>query len=375
MDAIRVALFGVGGYAANYPIALARPSREGVRLVGAVDPYSKACDLCPVYDTAEELFSRCQPDLAVIATPIHCHAAQAEAAFRHGCHVLLEKPMAPDMDGARRILEARDRAGKMLGVGFNLCASSTVRAVRADAKAGVFGRPLRLKILVLWPRDHTYYHRGSGWAGKRYAPDGAPIFDSVLSNATAHYLMNMLYLLDEPLTHLDCATFRANAIETYDTAFLKGFTASGAEVYAAVSHAVDPDCVQNPIFHYEYEKATLTFGGRGITGSSLVARFADGTEKDYGVVDLRGQQPLWNMIDAIRGQAEIACPGETAMLHVDAIGKMRLHQPDAADFPEGWKAEKRGFTCVPGLAEAMYRCYDEWTLPRWDLAAERLVAP
>lgn len=375
MHDIRVALFGVGGYAANYPIAMTRPGREGVRLVGAVDPYSKACDLCPVYDTAEELFSRCQPDMAIIATPIHCHAAQAEAAFRHGCHVLLEKPMAPDMAGVRRILEARDRAGKMLGVGFNLCASSTVRAVRADAKAGLFGRPLRLRAMVLWPRDHTYYHRGSGWAGRKYAPDGEPIFDSVLSNATAHYLMNMLYLLDEPLTQLDCATFRANAIETYDTAFLKGCTASGAEAYIAVSHAVDPDITQNPIFHYQYEKATLTFGGKGVTGSHFVARFADGTVKDYGVVDLSGQQPLWNMIDAIRGEDEIACPGETAMLHVDTIEKMRRLQPEAVDFPEGWKLEKRGFTCIPGLAEAMYQCFDRRELPRWNLAAERLENP
>ena len=220
MHEIKVALFGVGGYAAKYLIAMARPGLECVRLVGAVDPYCKACDLCPVYDTAEELFFRCQLDMAIIATPIHCHATQAEAAFRHGCHVLLEKPIVPDMAGARRILDARDRAGKMPGVGFNFCASSTVRAVRADAKAGLFGLPLRLKAMVLWPRNHAYYHRSSGWAGRKYAPDGEPVFDSVLSNATAHYLMNMLYLLDEPLTRLDCATFRASAIETYDTAFL-----------------------------------------------------------------------------------------------------------------------------------------------------------
>ena len=58
MHEIKVALFGVGGYAANYLIAMVWPGREGVRLVGAVDPYCKACDLCSVYDTAEELFFR-----------------------------------------------------------------------------------------------------------------------------------------------------------------------------------------------------------------------------------------------------------------------------------------------------------------------------
>lgn len=173
--------------------------------------------------------------------------------------------------------------------------------------------------------------------------------------------MNMLYLLDEPLTRLDCATFRASAIETYDTAFLKDFTASGAEVYAAVSHAVDPDCVQNPIFHYEYEKPTLTFGGKGITGSHFVARFADGSVKDYGVVELSGQQLLWNMIDAIRGEDEIACPGETAMLHVDTIEKCaacsRMPRPSR-------RAGKRKSVASPAYRAWRRPCTSAMTLGR-----------
>ena len=40
MDEIRVALFGTGGFAANYPEAFKNPKRENVRLVAAVDPYA-----------------------------------------------------------------------------------------------------------------------------------------------------------------------------------------------------------------------------------------------------------------------------------------------------------------------------------------------
>ncbi|MGN0779259.1 MAG: Gfo/Idh/MocA family protein [Aristaeellaceae bacterium] len=373
MEPIRIALWGVGGYAANYLRAMAQPEREGVQLVGAVDPFCKACALCPVYDSAEELFAHCQPELAVIATPIHCHAGQAVTAFQHGCHVMLEKPIAPDLASVRRILDARDQAGRLLNIGFNLCANPVVRAVRADAQAGVFGKPLRLKTIVLWPRDHAYYHRGSGWAGKKHTCSGEPIYDSVLSNATAHYLMNILYMLGEPLVQLACQTYRANSIETYDTALLRGYTASGAEVFAAVSHAVAPDKVQNPIFHYEYENATLTFGGIGLRGDHFHAHCKDGTVKDYGSVGENHLEPFWNMMDVLRGQDELACPGETAMLHVDTIEKMRMLQPEATPFPDSWKTQRDGYTFVPGLAEELFRCYEQHELPRWNMAAERLA--
>lgn len=372
MDEIKVALFGVSGYAANYIYTMTHPRREGVKLVAAVDPFNKDCDVCPVYDTAEEMYAHHQPDLVVVATPIHCHVAQAVEAFRHGCHVALEKPIAANMDGVREILKARDESGKYLSVGFNMCADPVIRQIWADAQSGLFGKPVAFKTIVLWPRGHVYYSRGSGWAGKRYARNGEPIFDSVLSNATAHYLMNMLYMLNEPMAELDCQTYRANPIETYDTAIVKGRTASGADMFIAVTHASDPDKKQNPYFHYVYEKATLTFGGMGETGEKFVARFNDGTVKEYTGVNTGYLDPFWNMIDTIRGKDVVACPGETAMLHVDTIERMRTLQPDAVPFPAKWIAEKNDYTWVPGLAEAMIECFNRAEMPQWDLDADSL---
>ena len=155
MKEIKVALFGVGGYAANYPYTIAHHPDAGVKLVAAVDPFNKDCDMCPVYDTAEELYANHQPDLVCVATPIHLHEAQVVEAFRHGCHVAMEKPIAGDMDSVRKILAARDAAGKMLSVGFNMCADPVIRAARKDALDGVFGKPVSFKTIVLWPRGHA----------------------------------------------------------------------------------------------------------------------------------------------------------------------------------------------------------------------------
>ena len=372
MDEIKVALFGVGGYAANYPYTIAHHPEENVKLIAAVDPFNKDCDMCPVYDTAEELFANHQPDLVVVGTPLHLHVEQVVEAFRHGCHVAMEKPMAPDMDGVRQILAARDASGKMLSVGFNMCADPVARAARADALAGLFGKPVSFRTIVLWPRGHAYYARGGGWAGKKYAKNGAPLFDSVLSNATAHYLMNQLFFLGEGLETLDCRTYRANPIETYDTAIVKGRTASGVDSFVAVTHASDPDKKQNPYFIYEYEQATLVGGGVGVEDAYFTAHFKDGTVKEYGREGQRHMGPFWSMIGALRGTEEIACTGEQGMLHVDTIEKMRVLQPDSVPFPEKWLAEKNGYTWVPGLAEAMWDCFDHAVLPDWDLTAEKL---
>lgn len=373
MEEIKVALFGVGGFAANYPYTIAHHPDAGVKLVAAVDPFNKDCDMCSVYDTAEEMYAHHQPDLVVVGTPIHFHAEQTVDAMYRGYPVAMEKPLAADVESARRILDAQKQTGQRLSVGFNLCADPVIRAVKRDVKAGLYGKALRMRVLVLWPRGHAYYHRG--WAGKKYAPNGAPIFDSVLSNATAHYLMNMLYMLEEPIDTVDCRTYRANPIETYDTAILKGHTATGTEVFMAVSHAGDPDILQEPMFVYEFEKATLTFGGLGEKGTVFTATYRDGTVKTYdGIVGKGHMEPFWNMIDVLRGRDEIACTGEMAMLHVDAVEKLRRLQPEATPFPAAWLREKDDHTYVPGLAEKMVDCFHRVELPDWDLTAPALGA-
>ena len=372
MKEIKVALFGVGGYAANYPYTIGKHPEANVKLIAAVDPFNKNCDMCPVYDTAEEMFANHQPDLVAIGTPIHLHVEQAVEAFRHGCHVAMEKPMAADMDGVRKILAAQQEAGKLLSIGFNMCADPVICAAKADVDAGLFGKPVRMKSLVLWPRGHVYYSRGGGWAGKKYARSGAPLFDSVLSNATAHYLMSMHFFLGEPMAELDCRTYRANPIETYDTAIVKGKSASGVEMFIAVSHAGDPDKKQNPHFIYEFEKATLVAGGIGQEELYLTAYFKDGTVKEYGLEGQTHMGPFWKMIGALRGEGKVACTGEQAMLHVDTIEKMRAIQPESVPFPEKWLAEKNDYTWVPGLAEAMVECFNKAELPNWDLTADQL---
>ena len=372
MNEIRFALFGTGGFAANYLEAFKNPKRENVRLAAAVDPYAEDCALCPLYKDAETMYTEQKPDAVIIATPIHFHREQAVQAFAHGCHVVLEKPIAGCLEDARAILAARDKAGRLLNVDYQLCYDPVMRRVKADADQGVFGAPVSLKVIVLWPRGNTYYGRSTHWAGRRFDAEGRAIYDSVLNNATAHYLMNMLFITGAPAEDVSCRTFRANPIETYDTAVMKAQSA-GADIFIAVSHAVREDEIQNPMFEYRFEKAVLRFGAPGQRGSDIRAVFTDGSEIDYGRVEQPYMENVWNMADAIRLGVPLMCSGETAIMQTMAVESMRAFQPEAVPFPDRLVTRGETMNWVQGLASALWRAFETTQLP--ELGENGLILP
>ena len=179
--------------------------------------------------------------------------------------------------------------------------------------------------------------------------------------------MNMLFMTGAPLKDVRCLTCRANDIETYDTALLSG-KSSGADVFLAVSHAISEAEKQEPMFEYRYERAVLRFGAKGVKGSNLTAMFDDGQIKEYGKVEQPYMVNLWNMVDAVRGGAELCCSGETAILQTLALESMRTVMPDAALFPASRIVKDEDMIWVRGLADRLWSAYEHRELT--DLTAE-----
>ncbi len=65
--------------------------------------------------TLEDLLERV--DAVVVAVPTVAHEAVAAAALERGIHVMVEKPMAPDLDAADRILAAAEKSGAVVQIG------------------------------------------------------------------------------------------------------------------------------------------------------------------------------------------------------------------------------------------------------------------
>ena len=259
-------LVAVGGYGDTYAGYLLSGEFDAThRLVGVVDPYAAEAPhyaalkaRVPIYDTMAQFYAQHSADMAVISSPIQFHYDQCLTAFRHGTHVLCEKPLVPTLAQLDQLEAAQGNL--TFGVAFQWCHSRTMLSLKERILAGEFGRATRLKSFVSWPRDWSYYNRGIKWAGNILSPEGTLVYDSVASNATAHYIQNMLYLLgpsmeeSAPLSNVSAECYRANRIQSFDTIAFKG-TAAGAEVHYCATHPVNYTI--NPLIDFQFEKARI----------------------------------------------------------------------------------------------------------------------
>ncbi len=92
-----------------------------------------------VYDTLEELLADPTIDAVFIATPNNLHATHAIAALRAGKHVLVEKPMASNVNEAREMVQVARSSGRLLGVGFHLRHHALIVEARRRVVAGDIG--------------------------------------------------------------------------------------------------------------------------------------------------------------------------------------------------------------------------------------------
>jgi predicted dehydrogenase len=100
----------------------------------------------PAYDTSvEALLARQEVEAVYIATPNHLHKEQVLAAAAAGKHVFVEKPLALSVADAEEMVDACERAGVKLMVGYLMRFHAYHRHLKAMIEAGdlgqvVFGR-------------------------------------------------------------------------------------------------------------------------------------------------------------------------------------------------------------------------------------------
>ncbi|MFI3325287.1 MAG: Gfo/Idh/MocA family oxidoreductase [Clostridia bacterium] len=76
------------------------------------------CEGAKVYTDYKELLADPTIEAVHVLTPNISHSEITVAALEAGKHVLCEKPMAATTEDAKRMIEARDRTGKMLTIGY-----------------------------------------------------------------------------------------------------------------------------------------------------------------------------------------------------------------------------------------------------------------
>ncbi|MFW5745140.1 MAG: Gfo/Idh/MocA family protein [Spirochaetota bacterium] len=378
MNTIRVLLVGIGGYGAGYLDAMLDHADEmGLELAGAVDPAPRGCSrlaeleerVGTVHDTLDAFYERGGADLAVISAPIHLHAPLTIKALERGSHVLCEKPVAGAVQDALAMAAAAKEHERTLAIGYQWSFSETIQAIRRDVVAGRFGVPLQMKTLAFWPRPASYYGRTS-WAGALRAPDGSWVLDSPVNNATAHYLHNALFVLGSdggrPLS-VEAELYRANEIESFDTAALRVETACGAEVLFYTAHPV-PSRV-GPVIHYRFSEADVYCTDPG----HFYARLPDGAIEDYGSPGFHHRGKLERMAKRLRENDPPACSVDEATYQL--LVTCGAHESaEIVSFPTDvvrrWELpagmigpSPDTLTWVAGLQDAFTQAFEQGALP------------
>jgi len=78
-------------------------------------------------------------DVVSVATPNALHAPVALAAIAAGKHVHCEKPLAPNADAAKQMLDAAEKAGVKTQVGFNYLKNPLIALAREIVASGEIG--------------------------------------------------------------------------------------------------------------------------------------------------------------------------------------------------------------------------------------------
>ncbi|MDF5755713.1 Gfo/Idh/MocA family oxidoreductase [Spongiactinospora sp. TRM90649] len=133
MEPVAVGLVGAGPWAVrtHAPVLAAGPH---TRLAGvwARRPEAAAGLGAPVYERLEELFDVCEA--VAFAVPPAVQAELAVRAARAGKALLLEKPLAADLDGAERVAEAVAETGVPSQMVFSWRYAEGVRAFLTAAR-------------------------------------------------------------------------------------------------------------------------------------------------------------------------------------------------------------------------------------------------
>lgn len=93
-----------------------------------------------------QLIDELAPDGVMVSTPVTLHEEMCVYALSHGCHVLVEKPLANSLDSCRAVLRAAQEAGRTLGVGFNHRFYPSIKFLKQVVADGRIGTIDHLRI-------------------------------------------------------------------------------------------------------------------------------------------------------------------------------------------------------------------------------------
>jgi len=180
-DVVRVGIIGCGGIANGKHMPALRKV-EGVEMVAFCDIIEeKAVKAAAEYGTPDakvytdykKLLEDKSIDVVHVCTPNRSHSFITVDALDAGKHVMCEKPMAINSAEAQKMIDARDRSGKLLSIGYQNRFRPESQFMKAEADAGTFGDIYYAEAIAIRRRAVPTW----GVFLNEYEQSGGPLID------------------------------------------------------------------------------------------------------------------------------------------------------------------------------------------------------
>ena len=282
------ALIGCGFFAQNQLHAWC--DIGGVEIVAICDnnparlkATSAAFGILRTYEDAAQMFAELDFDFVDIATTVCSHRALVEMAAKAGVDIICQKPFAKNMTDARAMVEAVQKAGKILMVHENFRWQSPVQAALEVVKSGAIGEPFFGRL--------SFRSGYDVFTGQPYLAKASRF---IIEDLGIHILdISRAFFGDA--THIVAVTQRINqSIKGEDVATMMLMHEGGATSVVDCSYATTriPDTFPQPSLEIEGTEGTMRLD----VGYRLTVQVGKEVQKDVSPPILPWAQPPWHNI-------------------------------------------------------------------------------
>ena len=231
------------GTVADYGHMPAILRTPGLRVVALFDPVAHAVTAMgrkfnvPGQFTELNAFFDVGLDAVTITSPAPYHCENVLAAAQRGLPVLVEKPLATSEADGQRMIDAMQKAGRILAVGFDYRFSSVSQTIRKLITEHAIGMPRSLRLIYNWNNHGKYQLDAQGNRIDNARRIGRMLEGGPMVDCGVHQIDLARFWLGSEVVRQHAAGAWADDFETPDHVYLHMDHACGAHTAIEISYS------------------------------------------------------------------------------------------------------------------------------------------
>lgn len=289
-------------------------------LQNAIDTAEKYNVRC--YEKFDDLLEDSSVDAVCICTPSYLHAPLAYKVIESGKSVLIEKPMALNINDCDKLIALAKEKNVQIGVVSQLRFSDSVSRVKKAVEDGVLGRITRGDLYMKYFRSEDYYKQG-GWRGTVEKDGGG-----ALMNQGIHGVDLLTYIMGPIKSIYARSATLIHDIEVEDTLASTVVFQNGALGTIEASTADWPGAPRRIEINGEYgvivmeENQIIRWEVKGEKSFSMYEQDKNNNQayQNPSKIDIGGHiSQIKNFIGALRGETPLLVTAEDGKRTVEVV--------------------------------------------------------